>query len=86
MDSPEMLAARVSVESSMNGNTVDARPMPNQDTLQLKSRPGLSLQDHDDRSSGVPSSALPRLLPVEGLRAYLALLGGGLPCHVGIGL
>ena len=50
MDSREILAARVSVESSMNGNTVDARPMPNQDTLQLKGSPGLSLQNHDDRS------------------------------------
>ena len=73
MDSREILAARVSVESSMNGNTVDARPMPNQNTLQLKGRPGLSLQNHGGRSSGVPSSAPPRLLPVEGLRAYLAL-------------
>ncbi len=80
MDSREILAARVSVESSMNGNTVDARPMPNQDTLQLKGSPGLSLQNHDDRSSGVPSSAAPRLLPVEGLRAYLALWV--VVCHV----
>jgi peptidoglycan/LPS O-acetylase OafA/YrhL len=57
----------------MNGNTVEERAMADQETFELKGRPRLLAQDQGSRSSGAPSSAVPRLLPVEGLRAYLAL-------------
>ena len=73
MDTREFSAAHVNGESSMNGNAVEQRPMPDQDTLQLKERPPVLVQDHGGRSSGAPSTKLSRLLPVEGLRAYLAL-------------
>ena len=73
MDTREMSDARMSVECSRNGNTVEERPMLNQDTLQLKGRPCVPAHNHGGPSSGAPSSAVSRLLPVEGLRAYLAL-------------
>jgi hypothetical protein len=71
MDTRESLDARVSVEPSTNGNIVKERSLPDQDTLQLMRRPRMVVQDQGDRSSGGPSSTLSRLLPVEGLRAYL---------------
>ena len=73
MDTRESLDARVSVESSTNGNIVTERSLPDQDTLQQMGRPSEVVQDQGDRSSGGPSFTLSRLLPVEGLRAYLAL-------------
>ena len=63
----------------MNGHTVEESPMPVQDTLHLKGRPLVLLQDPGGHSSSAPSFAVARLLPVEGLRAYLALWV--LACH-----
>ena len=63
----------------MNGHTVEEQPMPVQDTLHLKGRPRVLVQDHGGRPSSAPSFAVSRLLPVEGLRAYLALWV--LVCH-----
>jgi hypothetical protein len=73
MSTGESLDPHVSVESSTNGNIVKERPLPDQGTLQLMGRPRVVVQDQGDRSSGRPSSTVSRLLPVEGLRAYLAL-------------
>ena len=64
----------------MNGHTVEESPMPVQDTLHLKGRSRVLVQDHGVRPSSAPCFAVPRLLPVEGLRAYLALWV--LVCHV----
>jgi len=82
MGTRESLDARVSVESSTNGNIVKERSLPDQDTLQLMGRPRVVVQDQGDRSSDGPSSTLSRLLPVEGLRTYLALwvLVCAMPC------
>jgi peptidoglycan/LPS O-acetylase OafA/YrhL len=73
MDTREFSDTSVSNKSSINGNSVKERPLPGLDTPQLKGHPRGLVQDHGDRSSGAPSSAVSRLLPVEGLRAYLAL-------------
>jgi hypothetical protein len=73
MNTRESLDARVSVESSTNGNirnrAVTAGPgHPSMDGASRE-----VVQDQGDRSSGGPSSTLSRFLPIEGLRAYLAL-------------
>ena len=73
MDTRNMSDARVSIKSAMNGHTVEAQPLPNLDTSQLQGRPRGPVQDEGGRSSSAPSAAVSRLLPVEGLRAYLAL-------------
>lgn len=73
MDTLEISNARARVESAMNGNIVKERPLPDQETSQLLRRPRVLVPDQGGRSSGAPSSAPPRLLPIEGLRAYLAL-------------
>jgi len=80
MDIPNISDARVTIKSSRNGHTVEESPMPVQNTLHLKGRPRVLVQDHGGRPSSAPSFAVPRLLPVEGLRAYLALWVLG--CHV----
>ena len=79
MDTRKISDARVTIKSSMNGHTVEESPMPGQDTLHLKGRPRVLVQDHGGCPSSAPSFAVPRLLPVEGLRAYLALWVLG--CH-----
>jgi len=73
MDIREVSDARVSAESSTNGHSVKERPLPDQDSPQLKGHPRGFVQDEDGQSSGGPSSMVSRLLPVEGFRAYLAL-------------
>jgi peptidoglycan/LPS O-acetylase OafA/YrhL len=57
----------------MNGHKIEERPMTVQEPLQVKRLPCRLLQVHGGRSSGGPSAAVVRLLPIEGLRAYLAL-------------
>jgi peptidoglycan/LPS O-acetylase OafA/YrhL len=49
------------------------RGVPHLDPLQLKEQPRGLVQAHSNPSSGAPSAAVSRLLPIEGLRAYLAL-------------
>ena len=73
MDTREISDARVSVESSMNTRVVRERPTSDQDTPQLKGQPHGSVQTSSSRSSNGSPSMVSRLLPVEGLRAYLAL-------------
>src|SRR4029077_17102692 len=73
MDTRNMSDARVSIKSTMNGHTVEAQPLPNLDPSQLQGRPRGPVQDEGGRSSRAPSAAVSLLLPVEGLRAYLAL-------------
>ena len=49
------------------------REVPHSDTPQLKASPRGHVGTHSDPPSGAPSAAVSRLLPIEGLRAYLAL-------------
>ena len=63
----------VSVESSMNGNIVKEQPLSDLDTPQSQGHPRGLVQDQGGRASSVPSAVISRLLPIEGLRAYLAL-------------
>ena len=73
MDTRNISDARVTVKSAMNGHTVEQQPLPKLDTPQLQGHPRRPVQDHGGRSSSAPSAAVSRLLPIEGLRAYLAL-------------
>ena len=73
MDTREISDMRVSAEFLINGNSVKEQPLPDLDTPQLQGHPRGPLQDQGGRSSSAPSPAVSRLLPIEGLRAYLAL-------------
>ena len=73
MDTRVISDARVSVESSMNGNIVKEQPLSDLDTPQSPGHPRGLVQDQGGRASSVPSAVISRLLPIEGLRAYLAL-------------
>lgn len=73
MNTREVSDMRVSVESSMNGAIVKEQPLPELDTLQLQGHLCRPVQDQGGRSSIAPSNAVSRLLPIEGLRAYLAM-------------
>jgi hypothetical protein len=69
MDTRNMSDARVTIKSAMNSHTVEEQPLPDLDSPQLQGHPRRLVRDQ----GGAPSSAVSRLLPIEGLRAYLAL-------------
>lgn len=73
MDTRNISDARVTIKSSMNGHTVEERLMPNQDARHLKGHPSMFAQNMGGRPSDAPATAVVRLLPIEGLRGYLAL-------------
>jgi peptidoglycan/LPS O-acetylase OafA/YrhL len=73
MDTREVSGTRVSAESLITGNSGRKGSLPDLDTPQLKGHPRGPVQDQGGRSSSAPSAAVSRLLPIEGLRAYLAL-------------
>lgn len=64
---------QVSAEFMTNRNSVKERPQPIRDIVQHKEHPRVLVQNHGDRSPETPPFTMSRLLPVEGLRAYLAL-------------
>jgi peptidoglycan/LPS O-acetylase OafA/YrhL len=73
MDTREISDTRVTIKSSMNGHTVEEQPLRNLDTPHLQGHPRGPIPDQGGHASSASSTAVARLLPIEGLRAYLAL-------------
>src|SRR4029077_6153626 len=73
MDTRNLSDARVTIKSSTNGHTVEEQRLPNLDTRQLQGHSSMNAQNQGGSTSNAPAVAVSRLLPIEGLRAYLAL-------------